>query len=141
MTSFDSFSCCWSLTICFLVALYSCVQLSKIVQKHHEMSFIYNCSHFQYSFCNQLVLFAQLKNVKRLWNNNRTMHMNERFKNKNKIKSRDIQIDDLAHKNYNGIIKGWRHWLTSESKGRFLVNNLLILYINSNITILFKLNF
>ena len=39
----------------------------------------------------------------------RTMHMNERFKNKNKIKSRDIQIDYLAHKNYNGIIKGWRH--------------------------------
>ena len=69
------------------------------------------------------------------------MHMNERFKNKNKIKSRDIQIDDLAHKNYNGIIKEWRHWLTSESKGRFLVNNILILYINSNITILFKLNF
>ena len=48
------------------------------------------------------------------------MHVNERFKNKNKTKSRHIQIDDLAH---NGFIKGWRHYMTSESKGRFLVNN------------------
>ena len=33
---------------------------------------------------------------------------------------------DLAHKQCNGIIKGWLHCLTSESKGRFLVNNILI---------------
>ena len=33
------------------------------------------------------------------------MHVNERFKNKNKTKSRDIQIDDLAHKKCNSIIK------------------------------------
>ena len=39
------------------------------------------------------------------------MRVNERFKNKNKPKSRDIQIDDLAHKNCNGIIKGWHHCL------------------------------
>ena len=56
----------------------------------------------------------------------RVMHVNERFKNKNKTKSRDIQIDDLAHKKCNGIIKGCRHCLTSESKGRFLVNDILI---------------
>ena len=30
---------------------------------------------------------------------------------------------DLAHTQCNGIIKGWFHCLTSESKGRFLVNN------------------
>ena len=34
---------------------------------------------------------------------------------------RDIQIDDLAQGKCNGI-KGWRYCLTSESKGRFLVN-------------------
>ena len=51
------------------------------------------------------------------------MHVNKGFKNKNKTKSRHIQIDDLAHKKCNGFIEGWRHYMTSESKGRFLVNN------------------
>ena len=32
-----------------------------VVQKYHELSFIYNYSHFQYSFCNQPILFAQLE--------------------------------------------------------------------------------
>ena len=32
----------------------------------------------------------------------------------------------LAHKHGNGIIKGWLHCLTSESKGIFLVNNMLM---------------
>ena len=34
---------------------------------------------------------------------------------------------DSAHKWGSGIIKGWIHCLTSESKGRFLVSNLLML--------------
>ena len=33
---------------------------------------------------------------------------------------------DLAYKQCNGNIKGWLHCLTSESKGRFLVNNILL---------------
>ena len=33
---------------------------------------------------------------------------------------------DLAHKQFNGIIKGWLHCLTSESIGKVLVNNTLI---------------
>ena len=33
---------------------------------------------------------------------------------------------DFAHKQYNGIIKEWLHCLTSESKGRFLVNIMLM---------------
>ena len=41
--SFDFFSFSRSLTICFFVALYSCV---CVVQKYHEMSFIYNYLHF-----------------------------------------------------------------------------------------------
>ena len=32
----------------------------------------------------------------------------------------------LPHKQYNGIIKGWLHSLASESKGRILVNNILM---------------
>ena len=64
-----------------------------VIQKYHEMSFIYNNS-----FCNQRVLFAQLENVNTLWSNIRTMHKNKRFKNKKKTESRDIQIDDLAYK-------------------------------------------
>ena len=67
--------------------------VSAAVQKYHEMSFIYNYSHFQYSFCNQLVLFAQLESVNKLWNNNRTVYVNERYQNKSKTKSRHIKID------------------------------------------------
>ena len=35
-------------------------------------------------------------------------------------------IFDLPHKQCNCFIKGWLHCLTSESKGRFLVNNILL---------------
>ena len=38
-----------------------------VVQKYHEISFIYNYSHFKYLFCNQPVLFAQYENVNKLW--------------------------------------------------------------------------
>ena len=35
-----------------------------------------------------------------------------------------VLLFDLAHKQSNGIIKGWLHCLTSESIGRFLFNNI-----------------
>ena len=57
------------------------------------MSLIYKYSHFEYSFCNQPDLFAQLENVSKLRNNNRTMHVNERNQSKNKTKSPHTQID------------------------------------------------
>ena len=38
-------------------------------------------------------LFAELENVNKLWNNNRTVHENERNQNKNKTKPSHIQID------------------------------------------------
>ena len=41
-----------------------------VVQKYREMPFIYNYSHFEYSFYNQPVLIAKLENVNKLWNNN-----------------------------------------------------------------------
>ena len=68
-----------------------------VAQKYYEMPFIYNYSHFQYSFCNQPVLFAQLENVHKLWNRNRTEHMNERNQNKSKTKSRHIQINHVFY--------------------------------------------
>ena len=34
-----------------------------VIQKYHVMSFIYNYSDFQYSFCNRPVLFAHLEYV------------------------------------------------------------------------------
>ena len=36
---------------------------------------------------------------------------------------------DLAHKQCNGIIKGWLHCQTPESVGRFLVNNILYFFL------------
>ena len=71
--------------------------LCAVVQKYHEISFIYNYSHYWYLFCNQPVLFAQLENINKLWSNSRTVHVNERNQNKNKTKSRHIQIDHALY--------------------------------------------
>ena len=73
-----------------------------VVQKYHEISFIYftfvcNYLHFSHSFCNQPVLFTQLEKINKLWNNNQTKHVKKRNQNKNKIKSRHIQIDHAFH--------------------------------------------
>ena len=35
-----------------------------VVEKYHEMSFIYYYSYFWYSFCNEPVLLAQFENLK-----------------------------------------------------------------------------
>ena len=122
--SFDFFSFSWSFTIYFFMASYSC--MCAVVQNITNCLLFIIIHIFSTHFCNQPVLFAQLENVNKLWNNNLTMNVNERFKNKNKTKSRHIQIDDLAHKKCNGIIKDWHHCLTSVSKGRLFVNNKLI---------------
>ena len=76
--------------------IFLCMQLSK---KYHEMFFIYNYSHFQYSFCIQPVLFAHLENVNKLWNNNRTVHVNEQNQTKKlkKTESCHIQIDHVFY--------------------------------------------
>ena len=63
-----------------------------VVQKNHGF-YLYNYLHFQYSFCNQPVLFAQFENVNKLWSNNRTVHVNKQNKNKIKTNSRHIQVD------------------------------------------------
>ena len=62
---------------------------------------------------------------------NDTVHVNERNQNKNKnlVTSYSdwarVLLFDLAHKQCSGMIKGWFHCMTSESEGRFLVNNIL----------------
>ena len=56
---------------------------------------------------------------------NDTVQVNERNQNKIKTKSHHILLFNLAHKQCNDIIKGWRHCLTSQSKGRFFVNNVI----------------
>ena len=115
----------------FLGLMLSCVQLPKNITKCLLFTFIYY-SDFWYSFCNQPVLFAQLENVSKLRNNHRTEHLNEQNQNKNKTKSCHIQLDHAfccsVQPLNNGIVsfKEWLHWLMSQSKGRFLVNNILM---------------
>ena len=84
------------------------LQWSKNIRK-----LFYNYSQFQYSFCNQPVLFAYLENVNKLLNNDRIMHVNGQNQNKNKItphsnKPHVLQFD-LAHKQCSSIIKRWLH--------------------------------
>ena len=74
------------------MALYS---VYAVVQKYHKIYFIYNYSHFKYSFRNQPVIwktwrkFAQRKQTVE---QQRTVHVNERNQNKSKTKSCHIQI-------------------------------------------------
>ena len=64
-----------------------------VIQKYHEMSFIYAYTHFSTHFAINLFYLQELENVNKPWNNNRTEHVIKRNKSKNKTKSRHIQID------------------------------------------------
>ena len=62
------------------------------------------------SFCNQPILFAQLEIVNKLWNYNRTVHVNE-IKRKTKPSHITFELTTrsivrFSHKQCNGIIKG-----------------------------------
>ena len=50
-----------------------------------------------------------------------------------------ILLFDLAHKQSSGIIKWWLHCLTSESKRRFLANNMLLASCLAMVQIQFSL--
>ena len=68
-------------------------------------------------------------NANKLWNNNRPVHVNE-IKTKTKPSTSHSNIPcvllfDLVHKQYSGIIEGWHHCRTSDSKERFIVNDIL----------------
>ena len=61
--------------------------------------------------------FHNLKNVNKLWNNNRTVHVNEpnQTKKKSQVTSHSkwpsVILFDLAYKQGNGIIQGWLYGL------------------------------
>ena len=90
LTSFHLAEASLSVFLCLYTLLCAVVQ-------NYQMSFIYNYSHFQYSFCNQAVLFAQLENVNKLWNSNRIVHVNKQNQNKNKTNSCHIQIGHVFY--------------------------------------------
>ena len=61
---------------------------------------------------------SRYKNNK-LWNNNRTVHLNERNQNKNKTKHVTFKLITRSVARFCSqtmvSLKGWLHWLTSES--------------------------
>ena len=93
------------------------------------MSFIYNYL---------VLIFQSTSFISTTWKRKQTMKQQlhracERTESKqkqNKVTSHSnwplVLLFDLAHKRCSGIIKGWLRCLTSESKGRFLVNNILM---------------
>ena len=101
-----------------------------VVQKYHEKLFLKKF--FLHSFCNQPVFCITWKR-KRTMKEQCTVHVNERNQTKtkeNKVASHSnwsrILLFDLVYKKCSGIIKGWLHCLTSESKGRFLTNKIYL---------------
>ena len=129
--SFDFFSFSWGLTICFFVALYYmalCVLLSTNIMKCLLFIIIHIFS----------IHFAMNLFICTTWKRKQIMEQQphrvyDRIKSKqkqNKVMSHSnwprVLLFDLARKQCNGIIKGWIHRLTSESKGKFLVNNILM---------------
>ena len=60
----------------------------------------------------------------------RTYEWTKSKQKQNQLMSRSnllgVLLFDLSHKQCNGIINGWLQCLTSEWKGRFLVNNILM---------------
>ena len=78
------------------------------VQKYHEMSFIYNYSHFYYVFCNQLVLLAQLENVNKLWSSNHTVHVKE-IKTKTKSGHVTFKLTTLFIVRFSPQTMQWYH--------------------------------
>ena len=101
-----------------------------VVRKSHGVSFIYNYSYFYYSFCKSTYFICTT------WKHKQTMEQQpnracEGKKSKQKQNHASHSnwpralLFNSAHKKCNGIIKGWLHCLTSESKERFLVNNIL----------------
>ena len=51
----------------------------------------------EYSICNQPILFAQPENVNKLWNKNRTVHVNKRNQNKSKAKPSNVTFKLISH--------------------------------------------
>ena len=109
------------LLFCGFIPLY--VQLSKNITKCLLLIFTH--------------IFSTHSTICKTWKRKQTMEQQwhracERTKSKQKQNHATshsnwprVLLFDLAHKQCNSIIKDWLHCLTSEPKGRFLVNNIL----------------
>ena len=103
--------------------------MSAVVQKYQEMYFIYN---YFLVLILQSTCFICTSWKRKQTTEQQPHHVSEQTKSKqkqNEVMSHSnwprVVLFDLAHRQCNGIIKGWPHCLTSESNGRFLVNDIL----------------
>ena len=123
--SFDSFSFSWSLTICFFVVLYfsvySCPKMSR--------SFFYSklLTFLVFILQSTWFIFKTWRTIEQ--QPHRACKRTKSEQKQNQVMSHSnwprALLFDLDHKQCNGVIKWCLHCLTSESKGRFLVNNIL----------------
>ena len=126
---FDFFSFNWGLTICFFVTLYSWVcswpKISRNVFHLELLTFLVLILQSTCFICKT----RTMENINYRTTTKSKVHVNERNQNKNQVMRHSNWprrlLFDSAHKQCNGIIKRWFHFLTLESKGRFLVNNIL----------------
>ena len=105
-----------------------CVQLSKNITKYFLNTAFLSVLILQ-STC---FIYITWK-VNKLWEQQphrvcEWMKSNKNKKTKVTSHSNGLRVlfSDLAHKECNGIIKGWFYCLMSESKRRFLANNILL---------------
>ena len=131
--SFYSEKTCWSQTWAETYLLFRgftslCAQLSKNITKCFlKKSFLKLILKSTYFIC------ITWKRKQTIWNNSRTVDVNEWNQTKTKktkVTSYSnwprVLLIDFANKQCSGIIKGWLHCLTSESKGRFLAHDILL---------------
>ena len=86
-------------------------RVCAVVHKTLQNVFIFNYSQLKQSFCNQPVLFAQLENVNKLWNNNRTVHVNERNKTKTKPSHVTVKLTTRSIVRFNTQTMQWYYWV------------------------------
>ena len=127
--SCDFISFSWSRTVCFFVALYSCMcSFPKISQ---NVFYLWLSTILVVILQSTCLIYKTWKRKQIMEQQlQRTFEWTKSKQKQNKVTSNSssprVLLFDLAHKQCNGIIKGWVHCLTSESKGRFLVNNILV---------------
>ena len=115
----------WSLIIWFYVALYFCVCSCPKISRNVFYLFLvlilqstcFICTTWKRKQTLEQQLHDACDRTKSKQQNQVTLHSNWPR----------VLLFDLVHKQCNDIIKGWVQCLPSESKGRFLVNYILML--------------
>ena len=119
-------------SIYFFVALYSCVCSCPQISRNIFYLWLFTSLVFIWQLTCFICTTWKLKQTMERQPLNASMHASEWNQNKNKIKShriRHVILLDLAHKQCDGIMKGWFHCLTSDWKRRYLVNGCVPLTI------------